>query len=141
MKTLKSTFVLVLFLTSSIAFSQTGKSYKAQNITATGHILSHKGDTLGIVHPDGMVKTMKGRKIGFISSDGTVTDKDGKRLGRAEKNGNYYDANGTLVLSVKDEEKECEILDAKAHRIGACHKKYKMQACAVHCFNFEEKNK
>ncbi len=141
MKTLKSTLVLMLLLTGSTTFSQVGKSYKAQNITATGHILNQKGDTLGIVHPDGMVNTMKGKKIGFIAPDGTVTDKDGKRLGKAEKNGNYYDANGTLMLTVKDQGKECEILDPKGHKIGTVHENYKMHACAIHCFNFEEGHK
>lgn len=139
MKTIKSALTVLFFITVSAAYAQVGKSYKAQNISSSGHILSDKGDTLGLVTPDGLIKTMKGQKIGFIEPDGTVTDKDGKRLGKAEKNGNYYNINGVLMISVKDtQHPECEVIDQKGQKLGDCHRNYKMSACAISCFNYEE---
>lgn len=140
MKTIQLTIALFLF--SCIALIAQQKDYKGHIINSKGDVY-FKGEKIGSISKEQIIKDSNGKKIGFLNADGTLSDENGKMLGKLGKDGSkFYNTSNTLVLSVKDKPDEtCDILDADGKVIGNVHDSYKGIACSIHCFQSNMKKK
>ncbi|MFD1140844.1 5-fold beta-flower protein [Larkinella insperata] len=126
-------FILSFVFIQWMAFAQS-PNYK--HIGHTGEIQDERGNKLGKVTKDQIILDNKGKKIAFIDNQGNLVDaQTNQKLGRIGKDGKtYYNAAGQVELTVKDNGKTCDVLDAKGNKIGNVHSSLKGSACALVCF-------
>lgn len=147
MKKLPFTLLLLVLVTAAQTVLSQNYKQPIPSIDAQGKIMDGKGNHIGWITSDGVVKDASGKKIAHIDDQGNaVNASTGKVLGKASKNGTYLyhvengHSDSLTVLSPMNG--KCEVKDKNGKTVLLVHENYKQYgACGLHCLEMKKDQK